>query len=110
MSSHIDAVAAMTERCEIFDAMSEANTWRDAIRLHGLAPSEEQDRACLSIGAGPLRARLLPSKFGIIRCSVSVPRLSLVRLARGQLMAGWCVVSQACETRTLHESCREKEF
>lgn len=57
MSFHIDAVAAMTERCEIFDAMSEANTWRDAIRLHGLAPSEEQDRACLST--------LVPDRCGL---------------------------------------------
>ncbi len=38
------------------------------------------------------RARLLPSKSGIIPRSVRFHGLSLVRLARGQLMAGWCVV------------------
>ena len=53
-------------------------------------------------------ARLLPSKSGIIRRSVRFHGLSLVRLARGQLMAGWCVVSHGMrDTHTSRVMSRE---
>ena len=98
LSPHVDEAATMTDAAGFLTSMSEAAR---SARLppHGLSAflkGHDPASSLTRLVSTPVRARLLPSKSGIIRCSVCVPGLSL---ARGQLMAGWCVVSHGMRDR-----------
>ena len=111
MDPHVGDVAAMTDGRGFFDVdVKSMPVGRRYFPAQPRTITEGHDQICCQTRSddGPVRARLLHSKSGIIRCSICFPGPSLVRLARGQLMAGWCVVSHGMrDTHTSRVMSRE---